>query len=68
VSEIQTRPGEYRALLFDRDTLANTGEESRPYLEGVILQCGRCECLIFVAEDEGGEPYVWHGLGHKNRT
>jgi hypothetical protein len=58
----------YRALLFDRDTLANAGEESRPYLEGVILQCRRCECLVFVAQDEGGEPYVWQGLGHKNRT
>lgn len=64
----QPWPGRYRALLFDRDTLGNASEESRPYLEGVILQCGRCECLVFVAEDERGEPYVWQALGHKNRT
>lgn len=63
----QPWPDSYKALLFNSDSIAHSGIDAR-YLKGVILGCRSCDCLIFVAEDETGEPYLWHSLGHASPT
>lgn len=55
---------EYKALLFDDESIAQSYEENpRRYFEGTILGCWRCDYLMFVSEDDFG-GVLYFGLGH----